>query len=215
MRRTRAASVSSLALITWMTSSISRMAMSSPSTRCRRSVRRARRKRVRRVTTSMRWSMYTCSRSLRPRVLGSPATRATLLKLNDSSSGVWRNSCSSTASGLKPVLMPMTSRRPWVRSVRSVTSEILSELLVRHAVFDLRDDLLGSHEIGQLGHDEAHLAGRQVLDTDPRASLEASPAARIGVPDLKQADDRSASGRSGPGMNDMRSSIEASGLSIR
>ena len=56
MRRARACSLSSLARITWMTSSMSTIAMSSPSTRWRRSSLRARRYWLRRVTTEMRWS---------------------------------------------------------------------------------------------------------------------------------------------------------------
>ena len=124
MRRVRACSASSLVRMTWMTSSMSRIAISRPSTRCRRSRRRASRYCDRRVTTSMRCATYTCSSSRRPSVCGPPSTSATLLMLKESSRGVRRYSCSSTASGLKPVLMPITSRRPLVRSVRSVTSEM-------------------------------------------------------------------------------------------
>ena len=122
--RARACSVSSLARMTWITSSISRMATSKPSTRCRRSFLRARRNWLRLVTTEMRWSMKTCNSSRRPSVFGPPSTSATLLMLKESSSGVKRYSCSSTASGLKPVLIPTTRRRPCLRSVRSVTSEM-------------------------------------------------------------------------------------------
>jgi DNA gyrase subunit A len=57
IRRVRAWSVSSLARITWITSSMSTMATRSPSTRCSRSRLRASRNWLRRVTTEMRWSM--------------------------------------------------------------------------------------------------------------------------------------------------------------
>ena len=53
---------------------------------------------------------------------GWPSTRATLLMLNDSSIGVSRYSCCSTASGSKPDFSSITRRSPRVRSVRSVTS---------------------------------------------------------------------------------------------
>lgn len=52
----RACSLSSLARMTWITSSMSAIAISSPSTRCSRSSRRASLYWLRRVTTEMRWS---------------------------------------------------------------------------------------------------------------------------------------------------------------
>ena len=57
MRRVRAVAASSEPRMSWMTSSMSRIAMRRPSTRWRRSCARPSRCRVRRRTTSMRWSM--------------------------------------------------------------------------------------------------------------------------------------------------------------
>jgi len=100
---------------------MSTIATSRPSTRCRRSSRLARRWLLRRRITSIRWSTHTRSSSRSPSVRGCPSTSATLLIENESSIGVARNSCSRTASGLKPVFTSMTRRRPCERSVRSTT----------------------------------------------------------------------------------------------
>ncbi len=86
--RARAVSESSEVRMTWMTSSMSRIATSSPRTRCSRSLRRSRRYLLRRVTTSTRCCRYTSSSSRSPRVRGWPSTSATLLMEKESSSGV-------------------------------------------------------------------------------------------------------------------------------
>ena len=123
-----AASASSEVRMTWMTSSMSIMASSRPSTRCRRSSAFRRRNSLRRRTTMRRWSIHTCSISLRPMVWGRPSTSATLFIVKLSCSGVCRNSCASTAFGSKPVLISMTSLVPLWRSVRSMAPEIPSSL---------------------------------------------------------------------------------------
>ena len=74
--------------ISWMTSSMSRIATSRPSTRWSRSAALVRRYAERRRTTSKRWSRKTSSSSLRPSVRGWPSTSATSLMPKVSSIGV-------------------------------------------------------------------------------------------------------------------------------
>ena len=107
-----------------ITSSMSRIAMSRPSTRWRRSSHLPSRNRLRRVVTSRRWSTKTRRICLRPITCGCPPTRATALIEKESSSGVRWYSCWRTASGLKPFFTSMTRRSPWMRSVRFCTDEI-------------------------------------------------------------------------------------------
>ena len=126
--RLLAASASSEERITWMTSSMSTIASSSPSTRCSRSCAFVRRNSLRRRTTRRRWSIHTCSISFKPIVCGRPSTSATLFIVKLSCSGVCLNSCTSTAFGSNPVLISMTMRVPLCRSVRSIAPEMPSSL---------------------------------------------------------------------------------------
>ena len=64
---------------------------------------------------------------------------------------------------------------------------------------DLFDDLLGSHHVGQLGDDDAHLAGRHTLDLDLRACLERAAARLVGFFDTFESDDDAALRQVGAG----------------
>ena len=64
---------------------------------------------------------------------------------------------------------------------------------------DLFDDLLGSHHVGQLGDDDAHLAGRHTLDLDLRACLERAAARLVGFFDAFESDDDAALRQVGAG----------------
>ena len=64
-------------------------------------------------------------------------------------------------------------------------------------LLDLLDDLLRAHHVGQLRHDNAHLAGRDALDLNLRARLERAPPALVGLLDALEADDDAALGQVG------------------
>ena len=64
-----------------------------------------------------------------------------------------------------------------------------SELLGLDQVLDPLDDLLGTHEVGQLGDDDPLAAGRDALDAGGGAGAEAPPAGEVGLPDAVQPDD--------------------------
>ena len=62
---------------------------------------------------------------------------------------------------------------------------------------DLFDDLFGTHHVGQLRDDDAHLAGGHALDLDLRAGLERASARLVGFLDALEADDDAALGQVG------------------
>ena len=64
---------------------------------------------------------------------------------------------------------------------------------------DLLDDLFGAHHVGQLRHDNAHLAGGHALDLDLRARLERASTRLVGLLDALEADDDAALGQVGTG----------------
>ncbi len=135
--------------------------------------------------------------------------------LKPSSSGVYRYSCSSTASGLKPVLISITSRSPCVRSVRSVTFVMPESFLFWTPSLIFSMTFSGPTRYGSSVTTSPDFRGVR-LSTETRARVlklprpvryaSLTPDRPMIVPPV---------GRSGPGTNDMRSSSEASGWSMR
>ena len=201
--------------MTWMTSSMSRIAMSRPSTRCSRSSR------------------------LREAVLGAAAhdvgaevdvdleqvleAHGARLALDE------RHVVDAEVLLHRRQLVELLEDGLGVEAVLDLddepqavlaVGEVLEvgdalQLLALDEVLDLVDDLLGTDEVGQLGDDDALAARGDRLDARGGAGAEAAPAGEVGVADALEADDLAAAGRSGPGTNFMRSSSEHVGLAMR
>ena len=73
------------------------------------------------------------------------------------------------------------------------------DLLGVDGVLELVDDLLRADEVGELGEDDALLAGRDALDVRGGAGLEGAPTRGVGLADALQPDDLAAFGQIGPG----------------
>ena len=71
------------------------------------------------------------------------------------------------------------------------------ELLGLDQILDLLDDLLGSDEVGQLGDDDAQLAGGDVLDPGRRPGAKRPTPGEVRVADPLQADDLAAARKVG------------------
>ena len=170
-----------------------------PSTRWSRSAALPRRYVERRRTTSKRCSRKTSSISLSPSVRGWPSTSATALMPKDSSIGVLLNSCSRIASGWKPFLTSITSRRPFSRSVRSLTSAMPCSFLVWTSFLIAAMTRSVPTPYGQLGDHDALAPRGHRLDPGGGAHPEAAAAGLVGVADAVEPDDLAAGRQVGAG----------------
>src|SRR5690606_11672549 len=91
------------------------------------------------------------------------------------------------------------------------------DLLGDHRVLELVDHPLGTHEIGELGDDDALAARRDVLDAGGRAGAERAAPARVRLAAPLEAYGLAAPGPGRPraGTNRMSASRSASGCSMR
>ena len=182
-----------------MTSSMSRIATSSPSTRCRRSLRLRSRYSVRRRTTPMRKLDVGAQQLLQ-------AQRARLAvdqgDVVDAEGVLHRGELVELLEdgvGVEAVL-DLEHQAQAVLAVGEVldVGDAL-QLLGLHQGLDPLDDLLRADQVGQLGDHDAHPARGELLDAGRGAGAEAAAAVQVGVADAVEADDPAAAGQVGAG----------------
>ena len=171
--RSRAISALSLPRISWITSSMSRIASSRPSTRCSRSAALPRRKVERRRTTSKRWSRKTSSISLRPMRAGLAVDQGDRV---DAEGLLHRRAPEELLEdrlGVEAVL-DLDHQAQALGAVGEVldVGDAL-QLLGLHELLDLLDHPLGADAVGQLGDDDALAPRGDVLDAGGGAHPEA------------------------------------------
>ena len=182
-----------------MTSSMSRIAMSRPSTRCSRS-----------------WRLRAGTRcaGARPRCGGRGRPRSSSFRPEGARLAVDQGDVVDAEGVLhRRQLVELLEHGLGVEAVLDLddqaqavlaVGEVLDvgdalQLLGLHQGLDLLDDLLGADEVGQLGDDDALAARGDVLDPGGGADAEAAAAGLVGVADAVEPDDLAAGGQVGAG----------------